>query len=211
MNINKQSGQASRMLLVLAVIIFVAVIIVFLVMKMATPAPKPAAPATAPVVQLPVYENQLGNIDFIFESALDKGTVLKKTDIINKEFQQYDQKDLDVDNPGAKFIQVTIGAENKGTLNTELNAWTVQNIVDDQKREFVPLQKYLVAPWLPNPDLCGTLLKPAFAPTPCVKIYEVSNQSTGLKIRVETGKGNNSASDLSGGRISSSLIDLIVK
>jgi len=89
-----------------------------------------------------------------------------------------------VDNPGAKFIQVTVGAENKGTLNTTLNAWTIENIVDDQKREYVPLQNYLVAPWLPNPDLCGVLLKPAFSPTPCIKIYEVPMNQRVLKIRV---------------------------
>jgi len=73
MKLNKEAGQASRMLLVLAVIIFVAVIIVYLVMRMATPAPKPPAPKPGPTVQLPVYESQLGNIDFIYESALTGG------------------------------------------------------------------------------------------------------------------------------------------
>ena len=53
------------------------------------------------------------------------------------------------------------------------------------------MDRYTVSPWLPSPNLCGALLKPAFDPTPCTKIYEVSKASTGLKIRVETGINNN--------------------
>jgi hypothetical protein len=47
-------------------------------------------------------------------------------------------------------------------------------------------------------------LKPAFDPTPCVKIYEVSKKSTGFKIRVQTTIGNSTKKD-------SFLLDLIVK
>jgi hypothetical protein len=209
MEFNKSSGQASRLLLVLAVIVLVAVIIVYLVMKMAEKPPEPTVPTT-PTIPLPVYEQTLGNIRFVFESAIDKGSVLKASDIKNSQYNSSYQKDLSVSNTGAKFIQVTIGAQNKGTENTEQNAWDIENIVDSQGRNFVPLEGYTVSPWLPNPDLCGTLLKPAFDPTPCVKIYEVSKESTGLKIRVETGK-DNSANNLSSGKIDSFLIDLIVK
>jgi hypothetical protein len=208
-NFNKSSGQASRLLLVLAVVVLVAVLITFLIMKMAEKPPAPVQQTNNPVV-LPVYEQTLGNIRFVFESAIDKGGVLKASDIINSQYNYSSQKDFIIDNPGAKFIQVTIGAQNTGTVNTEQNAWSIENIVDSKGRNFIPLQSYTVTPWLTNPDLCGALLKPAFDPTPCTKIYEVSKESTGLKIRVETGK-NNSANSLSSGKIDSFLIDLIVK
>jgi len=201
-----QAGQASKLLLVLAVVILVAVIITFLVVKMAEKPAQPVKPVT-PTTPLPVYEKTLGNIRFVFESALDRGDTLKAVDIQNP---QYSQKDLKVDNPGAKFIMVTIGAQNVGKTNTQQNAWTIENIVDSQGREFVPIQGYTVSPWLPNPNLCGALLKPAFDPTPCIKIYEVSKESSGLQIRIETGK-NNTVQNFTSGKIDSFLLDLIVK
>ena len=204
-----QAGQASKLLLVLAVVVFVAVIITFLIMKMAEKPPAPVAPVTT-TIPLPIYEQTLGNIRFVFESAIDKGGALKVANIVNKQFTSSNQQDFIIDNPGAKFIQVIIGAQNIGTVNTEQSAWTIENIVDSKGRNFVPLNGYTIAPWIPNPDLCGSLLKPAFDPNPCTKIYEVSKESTGLKIRVETGQGN-SANSLSSGKIQSFLIDLIVK
>lgn len=207
-NINKSSGQASRLLLVLAIIVLVAVVITFLVLKMATKPPKPVTPIT-PVAPLPVYEQALGNIRFVFESALDRGITLKVSDIINSQYIYSSQKDLK-STTGGKFIQVTVGAQNNGTENIEQGAWDIENIVDSQNREFVPEEGYTISPWLPNPNLCGVLLKPAFDPTPCTKIYEVSNKSTGLKIRVQTGQGN-SAQNFSSEKIESFLIDLIVK
>ena len=207
---NKSSGQASKLLLVLAVVVLVAVIITFLIIKMAEKPPVPVAPVV-PTIPLPAYEQTLGNIRFVFESAVDKGGVLKVSDAVNTQYISSSQKDLVIDNPGAKFIKVTIGAQNKGTTNTEQNAWTIENIVDSQGRNFVPIQEgYEIAPWLPTPDLCGALLKPAFDPTPCTKIYEVSKESTGLKVRVETGK-DNASNNLSSGKMDVFLIDLIVK
>jgi len=206
---NKELGQASRLLLSLAIVIFVAIVITFLIMKMAE---KPARPVVTetPAVPLPVYEKQLGDIRFIFESALDKGNVLRASQIVNKQYSSSNQKDLSISNTGAKFIQVTIGAQNKGIENTDQNAWDLGNIIDSEGRNFVPLISHNANPWLPNPNLCGTLLKPAFDPTPCTKIYEVSKESKGLKIVVETGI-NNSASNLSSKKTMSFLLDLIVK
>lgn len=205
----KETGQASRLLLVLAIIVLVAVIITYLIMKMAE---KPPAPVNLPVntVPLPVYEAQLGDIRFVFESALDKGNALKVSEIVNNQYNSSYQKDFPIGNPGAKFIKVTIGAQNKGTKNTEQGAWDIENIVDSKGRNFVPLDGYTISPWLPNPNLCGALLKPAFDPTPCIKIYEVSKESTGLKIRVKTGK-ENTANNLSTGKADALLIDLIIK
>jgi hypothetical protein len=210
MKTNKESGQASRALLVLAIVVLVAVIIVYLIMRMAQKPPEPSISKTA--IPLPVYEQNLGNIRFVFESAIDWGNVLSASNIINSQYiSSYSHnKDLLVDNPGAKFIQVTVGAQNVGTENTIQNAWEIENIVDSKGRNFVPLDINQVNPWLPNPNLCGTLLKPAFDPTPCVRIYEVSKESTGLKIRVETGKNNTAVSSNTNGNLSF-LLDLIVK
>lgn len=209
---NKSSGQASRLLLVLAIVILVAVVIVYLVMRMAEKPPEPVAPK--PTIPLPVYEQTLDSIRFVFESAIDKGDVLKASDsyIISGSGSERtsSQKDLPISNPGAKFIQVTIGAQNTGTENTVQNAWDLENIVDSQGRNYVPLITSVAKPWLPNPNLCSILLKPAFDPTPCVKIYEVSKESTGLKIRVEASKSPNTKA-INPKNLDSFLIDLIVK
>jgi len=205
----KELGQVSRLLLVLAIIILVAAIITYLVLKMAEKPAKPPVDTTTQV-QLPVYEKQLGNIRFVFESALDRGNLLRASDITNSQYVASYQKDLPVSNSGAKFIQVVIGAQNMGTENIEENSWDIENIVDSKERNFVPLDPYSISPWLPNPNLCGSLLKPAFSPTPCSKIYEVSKESTGLKIRVITGK-DNLANNFSGKKTDTFLIDLIVK
>jgi len=188
-NINKSAGQASRLLLVLAVVVLVAVIIVYLVMKMAD---RPVEPPTLNPggVELPVYEKTLGNIRFVFASAIDRGSVLRATSPT--------QKDL-VATAGGKFIQVTIGAQNVGTENTEQNVWDINNIVDSNGRNFIPVTGDVVRSWLPSSSFCGALLKPAFDPLPCTKIYEVSKISTGLKIGVESGKNR------------TGLLDLIVK
>jgi hypothetical protein len=205
MKFNKSPGQASRLLLVLAIVVLVAVIITFLILRMAEKPPAPVS--TTPTIVLPVYEKTLGNIRFVFESAIDKGSILKASNIINSQYASYSKKDFPIDNPGAKFIVVTMGAQNVGTENTQQNSWDIENIVDSQNRNFVPLDQYSVAAWLPDKNLCGALLKPAFDPTPCTKIYEVSKESSGLKIRVIAGKNNQSISSQN----DKSLIDLIVK
>jgi hypothetical protein len=209
MKTNYSSGQVSRLLLVLAIIILVAVVITFLVMRMAAKPARPIAPITTEV-PLPVYEKQLGDIRFVFESSIDKGGILRASEILNTQYNPSYQKDLQVSNPGARFIKVTIGAQNKGMIHTDANAWTIENIVDSENREFGPLHGYTVSPWLDAKDLCGSILQPAFDPTPCTKIYEVSKESTGMRIRIETGK-DNIPNNLSSGKIDSFLLDLIVK
>lgn len=204
MTTNKESGQASRLLLVLAVIVLVAVIIVYLVMKMATPAPKPPAPG-ADQAQLPVYEAQLGNIRFVFESSRDLGNVLRASEA-KGQYNSY-LKDL---NTAERYIMVTVGAQNKGKYNISERAWDIQNIVDSEGRNFVSLDQYSIGLWLPDGNSCGALLKPEFDPLPCTKIYEVSKVSTGLKINVVTGK-NNDPSNFSSSNLEQVLLDLIIK
>lgn len=205
-DIDKSKGQVSRLLLVLAIIILVAVVITYLILKMAEKPQKPEAPMTTEV-PMPVYEKQLGDIRFIFKSAIDRGVVLKTSQIVNKTYSSYKK---DFDSSGGKFIQVTIGAQNKGTQNTAQRAWDIENIVDSENREFVSLADNYIKAWLPEENFCGALLKPQFEPVSCTKMYEVSKESTGLKIRVITGK-DNAPNNLSSDKTDSFLIDLIVK
>lgn len=202
MKFNKSSGQVSRLLLVLAIVVLVAVIITFLILKMAEKPPAPA-PKTATTIPLPVYEQTLGHIRFVFEGAIDEGTVLKVSDAV--QHHGSGQKDFSAA-AGAKFIKVTVGAQNTGTGNTISNAWAMGNIVDSEGRNFIPEQSAANL-WLPNPDNCGQVLEPQFDPTPCTKIYEVSKQSSGLKVTVLTGKNNGPVNN----QASSYLLDLIVK
>lgn len=206
----KEIGQASRTLLILAAVVLVAVIIVYLVMKMATPPPKPPAGNENPTIPMPVYEAKLGDIRFVFMSAIDRGQILRASEITNDKYGSYNKKDYPISNPGAKFIRVTVGAQNKGTENIEARAWDIGDIVDSEGRKFVPLDDYTIEQWLPENNSCGILLKPAFDPAPCTKIYEVSKESTGLKITVVTGE-NNQANNLSGKKVMTGLLDLIVK
>jgi len=199
---HKEAGQVSRLLLILAVVVFVAVIIAYLVMRMATPAPKPPV-SNEPVVPQPVYETTLGDIKFVFENSIDKGNILW---VSEARKDSYAQKNLTTTE---KYIKVTIGAQNKGKTNIAERSWDIENIIDSEEREFEPIEDYTISPWLPNPDLCGALLKPEFNPTPCTKIYEVSRKSTGLKIKVITGK-ENSANNFSAKKNDEALIDLII-
>lgn len=202
---HSEAGQIARLLLVLAIVVFVAIVITFLIIRMSDRPEKPPVD-TGPEVPLPVYEQTLGNIRFVFISAKDLGKTLKASEATNPAYAN--QKDYTTQE---KLIEVNIGAQNKGTVNTEQSAWDIGNIVDSEGRNFVPLDSYAVHAWLPEKDLCGVLLKPAFNPTSCIKIYEVAKGSTNLKIQVETGLNNNSASDFSGGRKQTYLLDLIVK
>jgi len=201
MKFNKSSGQASRLLLILAIIVIVAAVIVFLVMKMAEQ-PEKTETTEETTVELPVYEQTLGNIKFIFESAVNHGDTLYATNAT--EYDSY-TKDLTTTE---KFIEVKIGAQNVGKVNMDDGSWDIENIIDSEGREFVPLDNNIVGDWLPEEDLCGTLLKPAFNPTPCIKIYEVAKDSSELKIRVLTGKDN--SDELDGEDTQKALIDLIV-
>lgn len=201
-----QKGQASRLLLVLAIIVLVAVVIVYLVIRMAERPSAPTGPTT-PEVPQPVYEATLGNVKFVFMSAIDRGNVLKASEVTDTRYYGSWQNDL---NTTERFIEVTIGAQNKGKSNILDRSWDIENIVDADGRNYEPLNQYAVQPWMPQNNSCGVLLKPEFEPVPCIKIYEVSKISTGLKIRVLTGK-NNDPNNLSSKNTEEALIDLIVK
>ncbi|MBI2050143.1 MAG: hypothetical protein HYT35_01660 [Candidatus Staskawiczbacteria bacterium] len=179
-----QSGQVSRLLLVLAIIIFVAAVIVFIVVRATSTPPKP--PIEESNVPKVTYEATLGDIKFTFQEARDMGKILSG---FQSRFPDWQNNLITTE----KFITVTIGAQNKGKENIPERVWDIGNIVDSEGRNYVPLDQTADA-WLPDPDLCSALLKPEFAATPCIKIYEVSRISTGLKIIVSAFKKENSTS-----------------
>lgn len=176
--IQNSSGKTSSILLVLAVALIILIIVVYVVIRIAAvknPAGSGTTTSTTTVgPPKPVYETTIGDVRFVFESAVDMGNVL------SSQSGAFGQNLTTTE----KFIKVTIGAQNTGKTNIERSAWDLGNIVDADGRNFVTIndQAYYL---LPNPNLCGALLKPDFEPTPCVKYYEVSKASTGLKIGVD--------------------------
>jgi hypothetical protein len=100
-----------------------------------------------------------------------------------------------------KFIKVTVAAQNKGKVNLPQFSWDIGNLVDSDGRNFVPINEKAYY-FLPQPSLCGEVLKPEFEPTPCVKLYEVSKASTNLKIML-TASGTTSKKE-------AALIDIVV-
>lgn len=200
---NKSSGQASKLLLILAIVVFIAGIMIYLVMKMATPALKPVSSATPKPTATPgpVYQKQLNDINFVFESAVNRGSLLSGSDIINSN--QFGAPQSVSADPGGSFLQVTIGAQNEGQANTAEGEWDIGNIVDSQGRNFIPMDNNVVGAWLSSQNACNVLLRPAFEPVLCTKIYQVSDKSTGLKITIQNKQ--------KGKKATTSLLDLVVK
>ena len=216
---NKSSGQVSRLFLVLGIVILVAVIIVYLVMKMVTPAPKPVVSLpTATGTPSLVFQKQVGDIQFVFQNGVDKGTVITTAQIVNTQIvpQFESNQNAPVSNlvasSGGKYIQVTVGAQNEGLGNIDQGSWDIGNVVDSQGRNFIPLDATIDAPWISANNGCGALLLPALDPVPCTKIYEISNKSTGLKITVENlEKSTKNAAQVKTKIVNSALIDITVK
>lgn len=176
MQINSSRGQISKILLILAVLVFIAVLVAYVVFRITTLRnsrnAEPEDSSLPEEVSEKSYETMVGDIRFLFESAQNLGSVLKSNDPRSKDLVTTE-----------KFIKVVIGAQNKGKFDTLEKSWTLGNIIDSEGRNFVPLYDPRYH-FLSLPDLCGSILKPEFEPTPCVKIYEVSNVSTNLKVEV---------------------------
>ncbi|MBX4200870.1 hypothetical protein KW786_01955 [Candidatus Parcubacteria bacterium] len=190
------SGKASSILLILAVMILVLIVGVFIFIKFG--ATKKTADQTSTTTEdqgppPPVYETQVGNVKFMVESAEDLGKVIRSTTT------SYQQNLTTTE----RFIKVIVGAQNKGKENTQQGAWDVGNIIDSEGRNFVSInnQAYF---YLPSQNFCGAILKPEFEFTPCINLYEVSRQSTGLKVKVVAAGGGGSK----GGE---DLLDLLIK
>lgn len=174
---NNQSGQTSRVILVLAGAVLLVAVIVFVAIRVAGSRNKEQSSQnqteqTENEPPKPVYDTTIGDIRFILQSSLGLGSFLKS----ETSFQQ----DLTTTE---RFIKVTVGAQNKGKNETTFSAWDVGNIIDSEGRSFIPITNKAYY-FLPKPDLCGAILKPEFTPVPCVRMYEVSKQSKGLKVQV---------------------------
>jgi len=171
----RQKGQISKLLLIGGAIVFVIILIIFIIFIARANTTKKSPQNVELVVQeptQPVYEKQIGDINFTLESSEDLGNVLKAKN-------QY-QKDLTTTE---KFIQVVVGAQNKGKTATGSYGWDLGNIVDSGGRVFANIDNQ-ASPFLPNPNPCGLSLKPEFYPVTCAKIYEVSKVSKGLKVEI---------------------------
>ncbi|MEK7124733.1 MAG: hypothetical protein AAB877_03600 [Patescibacteria group bacterium] len=175
-----QKGQISRTLIIIAIVWLVLIVVIFFIInatvsRKKAPAENPAENNEPPA---PVYEKTLGDIRFIFQSAVDMGGYLKGS---------YSYDDLKTTE---RFIKVTVAAQNKGKTNIPQFIWDIGNIVDSEGRNFVSINERAYN-FVPRPDLCGALLKPEFDPIPCVKFYEVSKISSGLKVQITTEDQNN--------------------
>lgn len=172
-----QRGEISRLLLILAGGVFIVIIVVLAVLfftkanksKVEQPA---NAPVAIPEPPKPVYEKQMGDINFVLQSSEDLGNTLKAP---NKY-----QKDLTTTE---KFIRVMVGAQNKGKISTSSYGWDIGNIIDSEGRVFESINAQAYA-YLPQPNPCGLSLKPEFYPISCTKIYEVSKASKGMKVEI---------------------------
>jgi hypothetical protein len=178
MKINKQSGQVSKIVIILALAAIVLVIIIYGFVKFIGKRGPGSSDSNGEIINSidgaskKVHETTIGDIRFLLESSQDQGSVLKG------QFSY--ENDL---NTTERFIKVIVGAQNKGKNNIASQSWEVGNIVDSEGRNFTSINDKVFS-LLPKPDLCGTILKPEFKPVPCVKYYEVSKISKGLKIVV---------------------------
>jgi|SRR3989344_67181 len=175
---NFQSGQVSKILIVLMVIIFVVIVIIYGATKffgnrVAKNSGSISKETIIPEIPKPVYEITLGDTKFLVELYQDLGSVLKSPTSYESDLTTTE-----------RFIKVTVGAQNKGKNNVAQYSWDVGNIVDSDGRNFVSINDKAYS-HLPKPDLCGALLKPEFKPVPCIKYYEVSKASKDLKVVVK--------------------------
>lgn len=196
MNTNLESGQVSKLLIILVVVILVMAGVVFAVLKLAANNRARVAEQEQEETAIeeppkPVYEIMVGDIRFLFDSAIDLGPVIKA--------QTSYQQDIKTTE---KFIYVTVRAQNKGQSDTGNFAWDIGNIVDSAGRNFV--EDNNAYSFLPKPNRCGAVLKPEFEPTPCVKIYQVSKASDHLKVEVMATSQNSSKKQ-------TSFLDLYVR
>lgn len=175
-NFKSERGQISKIIIILAGAVLLVTIVVFLAVKffgsgrLPTTAKKDTTQEETEPPK-PVYEITIGDIKFVMQSSVNLGSVLESE-------YAYGQDKFTTD----RFIKVTVSAQNKGKVDTAYLTWEVGNIIDSEGRIFPPNRQ--TYQYLPQPDLCGAILKPEFTPVFCVRIHEVSNKSTDLKIEV---------------------------
>lgn len=167
-------GAISTILIILAVAILLVSVIGYVVVRYAQSRNAQKQEETAQEEQGPppkVYEYQLGSLKFFMDESLDLGNTLRAKASYQETITTTE-----------KFVKVIVSAQNKGKVQTDSFMWDVGNLIDSEGRIFIPdIRAYY---FLPQPDHCGAVLKPEFAPISCVKIYQVSRKSEGLKVEV---------------------------
>lgn len=127
----------------------------------------------------PIYEAIVENVKFKLVTAEDIGNTLKCEERINPYTECLPQYNFDTTD---KFIKVDLTAQNMGQDNIPEGSWRVEEMFDSEGRKFYsPPASY---DWISKESKCGNLLKPYFEPTTCIKIYEVSKHSIGLKVKI---------------------------
>ena len=211
---NLQRGQISKILLILAALVLVVAIVAYLII-VANNKPKPINEETKNTENtetgLPelVFEKQLGDINFIFQSARDFGPILSSFNIVNPKYVNQEFSPKSIKTTTGRFVQVTVGAVNMGKYDTGGLTWDLLNIVDSEGRNFIPSKGYQFDPWTPQGSACGAALKPAFDPVFCTKIYEVSDESEGLKITIQNKKA--AASKTAASKALTDVLDIVLK
>jgi hypothetical protein len=170
--INSLGQVPTKILVGVGVIIFL-IIIVFVISKLSK---KPPPPPPVEKKEEPVYETTVGNVKFKLIEAKDRGNKLLASESKNPEYIREDLITTD------RFVEVTISVENIGKDNIPSNIWDMNELVDKEGRKFYSEPQF--NQWVLKESKCGEMLKPAFTPTPCTKIYEVANVATGLKVKV---------------------------
>lgn len=197
-----QAGQAAKIMLALVIVCLVAIAIAYLVIRSAEKPAKTTLPPDTTTVPKAVYEATSSDIKVTFQESTNYGSILLGSQSENSKYQ----KNLITTE---KFIMVTIGAQNKGKIDTPSGVWDLGNIIDAEGRNFIP-NNYSANPWLPKPNGCEDVLKPEFTPTSCSKIYEVAKNSAGLKVEVLVAKKDASTGKYDSGKKDTILLDLIV-
>ncbi len=175
---HSSSGKISTTLLVLGVMLLVLIIAVFVFLRInavRNGANNPDVPAGPIEPEKPVYEATLGDIRFVFQSAQDLGSVIQSQNSYQQELTTTE-----------RFIKVTIAGQNKGKIALDQGNWDVGNIIDSEGRIFSHINNQAYG-FIPGENYCEVGLKPEFQPTPCIRLYEVSRESTGLKVQIISG------------------------
>lgn len=176
-NSKKSLGEISRNVLVLGGVIVAIIIIAVVVVNITNqPVSTPTEEKEGEKTEGPVYEVVMSDIKFKLKEAKDIGNVLK----VPEDYPRH----MDDLTTTEKFIEVTVTAENIGKENIATSDWDINELVDSEGRIFQSSREANI--WIPEESNCGTLLKPGFTPTPCIKIYEVAKVSSGLRVKLSS-------------------------
>jgi len=170
---NKTKGAIPSFVIfiIIGIVAIILIVVIISFVKKASAPPSEEGPKS----EEPTNEAVIGDIKFNLKEASDLGNILRGSESKNNQVQ----KDIV---STERFVKVTITAENVGKESVNFGTWDLKDLFDKEERRFVFSEQ--TNPWIPEDSRCGDTLKPGFTPTPCTKIYEVANISTGLKVKV---------------------------